>query len=57
MKFKLKRTSDLWSQEPGEIELNSLEELIALQQKMGELIIGITDSGEAMIEIYDDYRE
>lgn len=41
------------------IELNSLEELIALYYKYGELVIATNmwDKETPSIEIYDDYRE
>ena len=41
------------------IEINSMDELIALELKYGELIIGESDCGEAKFKIiiYDDYIE
>ena len=36
----------------GEIEINTLEELIEFSREWGELVIS-----EGCIEIYDDYRE
>lgn len=41
------------------IELNGLDELMALQKSYGELIISDSDFKEVKkeIEIYDDYRE
>lgn len=41
------------------IEVNSLEDLLALYHKYGELIIGtnLYDGETPNIEIYDDYRE
>lgn len=80
MKFRIKRTSDWFSEESpcagaelisedddGQklwaIEINTLEELMALRDKIGEdLILGWTYEGEPEdrmreIEIYDSYRE
>lgn len=38
------------------IEINSLDELLKLNELWSEIIIGISN-GEHYIEIYDDYRE
>lgn len=38
------------------IEINSLEELIALKEEVGDIIIADNDDNQ-VIEIYDDYRE
>lgn len=55
-----------WSKQPYMawfIDINSLEELIALENKVGDIIIGYQtydDVGvgpELYIEIYDTYRE
>lgn len=81
MKFRIKRTSDWFSEESpcdgaymiklsedGEqkfwaIEINTIEELISLRDKIGDdLILGWTYEDELedrlrQIEIYDTYRE
>ena len=40
-----------------EIELNSLEDVIKLSKLVKADIIIITNYGETLLEIYDDYRE
>ena len=40
-----------------EMEINSLEDLIKLIQKEGEIIIHNVEDGEFDITIYDDYVE
>lgn len=64
MKFLLTRTSDLFSSTRNEtIEINSIEELIELVRKEGEIIVGPvpqyrrTEELPYEIEIYDSYRE
>ena len=57
MKFKLINSSASFK---GEIELNTLEELINWIKEIGEdIIIQLNHFGEGedVIEIYDDYRE
>ena len=41
------------------IEINSLEELLELQDKYGEIILGTSFENDSIreLEIYDDYRE
>jgi len=61
MKFTLTHSSSQYSptDEEGEtIEINSLEELIALGQKEGKsLIITVFPQTTPEIEVYDSYRE
>ena len=38
------------------IDINTPEELVALEKKYGEIIISSCDAGPTL-EIYDDYRE
>ena len=53
MKFKLSRTTN--PHKTKKIEINSLEELMALVKKEKEPIIVMDDPPR--LEIYDDYRE
>ena len=39
------------------INIHSLEELIDIQESLGELILMRNNKGELEIEIYNDYRE
>lgn len=54
MEFILKRSSENlnWDKPDKYIEINTLEELMELVRKEGEVIVS-----ENIIEIYDDYRE
>lgn len=56
MKFNLCRSSSRASEE--EIELTSLEELIALINKEDcSIIVSVDCDGEQSLEVYDGYRE
>lgn len=60
MKFLLHRTSDAYGARTKEVEINSLEELMALRRREGWPIVidAAPDDGEpGTLEIYDDYRE
>lgn len=58
MKFTLTRTSSESMKEDREIELTTLEDLIALCEQEGHAIIVSKDPGEEWeLEVYDDYRE
>ncbi len=71
MEFRIIRSSQFVDEKPinvkniykkGDgwyIKINTLEELIAFENKYGSLIISkVWDNGKEMqIEIYDDYRE
>ena len=73
MRFRIKRTSDrkncpcresVFNRETQEynIEINTLEELVAFSEKYGELILKDDnyygkEKYIPSIEIYDDYRE
>ncbi len=66
MKFMIFRTSQpSWREDQGTVEINTIEELLALSEKEGNHIIVTPASltgyrGEdnlPMIEVYDDYRE
>lgn len=59
MKFKTCKTSDRWSTEKEEVNINSLEELIQFMDDNDTIIINRSydNDGELLIEIYDDYRE
>lgn len=59
MKFLLRRTSGPFGNVAKEIDINSLEELMALRRREGwPIIIGAApDDGPGELEIYDDYRE
>ena len=61
MKFRLTRSST-WGEEEAEIEINTLEELIALIEKeKNDVIIERPmwedDRGLYAVKIYDDYIE
>lgn len=43
--------------ETDTIELNTLDDLLALVNKEGEIIVSKTEKGQHTLEIYDDYRE
>ena len=57
MKFVVQRASD-WSCEKTEVEINSLEELLAFQNEVKHsIVISQVVSGSPRILIYDDYLE
>lgn len=58
MIFDLSKASDRYDDEPEEIEINSLEELIALARRYpnDELIIDF-NLGRSSIKIYDTFIE
>jgi hypothetical protein len=71
MEFRVTRSSQLIDEKPRNvkgiyekgdnwyIKINTLEELIAFENKYGNLIISknYDNQEEMQIEIYDDYRE
>lgn len=59
MIFLLTRTSQ-WNDNPATVEVNSLEELVKLSEKEGQLILqksSCPEKAEWELEVYDDYRE
>lgn len=71
MEFRVTRSSQFFDEKPRNvkelykksdgwyIKINTLEELIAFENKYGSLIISknYDNQEEMQIEIYDDYRE
>ena len=56
MNFKLSKSSD-WDS-IGDVEINTLEELLEFTRKSEhDVIIGTYGGEEWYLEIYDDYRE
>lgn len=55
MKFTITKSSDRWSYNDYEKEINSLDELKQFQIESGHSII--VNFERNSIEIYDDYRE
>ena len=52
------KTKPTWGRDaPASLEIATLEELVALVREHGECVVNVTDAGELLIEIYDDYRE
>lgn len=57
-KFEQKTSSGShWTQYWGEIELNTLEDLVVLEHNIGEQLILSKDESMPVITIYDDYIE
>ena len=57
-KFEQKTYSgSYWTQYWGEIELNTLEDLVMLEPNIGEQLILSKDEQMPVITIYDDYIE
>lgn len=57
-KFEQKTSSgSYWTQYWGEIELNTLEDLVMLEHNIGEQLILSKDEQMPVITIYDDYIE
>lgn len=57
-KFEQKRRSgSYWTEYWGEIELNTLEDLVVLEHNIGKQLILSKDEPMPVITIYDDYLE
>ena len=57
-KFEQKnRSGSYWTEYWGEIELDTLEDLVVLEHNLGEQIILSKDEKMPVITIYDDYIE
>lgn len=57
-KFEQKTSSgSYWTRYWGEIELNTLEDLVVLEHNIGKQIILSNDGPMPVITIYDDYIE
>lgn len=57
-KFEQKTYScSYWTEYRGEIELNTLEDLVVLEHNIGEQFILSNDEPMPVITIYDDYIE
>ena len=57
MIFEICKTSEGLRTEPGQVEVNSIEELLELVELAGEIVIKRGEHTEYCIEIYDTYRE
>lgn len=57
-KFEQKtRSGSYWTEYWGEIELNTLEDLVVLEHNIGKQLILSKDESMPVITIYDDYLE
>jgi hypothetical protein len=59
MRFRYYKTSEMFDECDFYVELNTLEELLALNRQEGRAFILFCDTinHEWVLEVYDDYRE
>lgn len=57
MIFEICKTSDSFDTDPGQVKVNSIEELLEFVELEGKIVIKRGEHTEYCIEIYDTFRE